>query len=66
MVHYLCIFIIIIIIIIKIRHHLPLNGPVTASSNGLFKALPSHSVYNSALFWHLLLLTLITRRSKLD
>ena len=46
---------ILIIIIIIIRHELGLHRPVLASSNCLFKGLPSrlvHLVYNSALFLH--------------
>ena len=56
--------------IIIIRHELGLNRPVSASSNGLFKGLPSrlrpfclHFGTNSAI---LLLLILVTCRSQFD
>jgi len=39
-----------IIIIIIIRHQLDLDGPVSASSDSLFKGLPVHLACNSAVF----------------
>jgi hypothetical protein len=51
------IIIIIIIITITIRHQLGLNRPLSASSNSLFKGLPSRhppfGLYFRIIFWHL-------------
>ena len=59
--------IIIIIIIIIVRHELDLDGPVSASSNSLFKGLPSRlrrfSLQFIIISGILLLFTLVTCRS---
>ena len=62
--------IIIIIIIIIIRHQLGLDRPVSASSNGLFKGLPSRlrpfALQFSIIFDNLLLFILVTCRGQFD
>jgi hypothetical protein len=53
-----------------IRHQLDLDGPVSSSSNSLFRGLPSRlrpfGLEFSIIFAILLLFILVTRRSKCD